>query len=260
MTTRHPHRVAQLHTSGVHVATFDKLFGEFCSEVELEHIVAEDLLLEAQRLGPSNPLVVERVQKVMIQAGHSAASVVVCTCSTIGGAAEHTDSGGLFKVMRIDRAMADRAVILGPRILIVAALGSTLTPTYLLVEESANALGLEVKIETLHVKSAWKFFLEDQQNHYIEEIVSGVKRGLGEANVVILAQASMAQAAGALAGIGVEVLSSPQLGVERIMEALRNIDTVRADSAGPFTHETKNCTVHRRPGRYRPRTGVKTAG
>ncbi len=171
---------------------------------------------------PHRVALLQRVQKAMVNASLSGASLVVCTCSTIGGAAERTDSGGQFKAMRIDRAMADRAVNRGPKILIVAALESTLKPTGLLVEESAHALGLDVEIETLHIKSAWQFFLSSQHDHYIDEVVSGVKQGLGEADVVILAQASMALAAGALAGIGVEVLTSPQLGVARVMEELRN--------------------------------------
>jgi hypothetical protein len=216
-----PHRVALLHTSGVHVATFDRLFSEFEAEVALEHYVSEDLLVEAQKVGPNDPLLVERVQHAMRQSSLGGASMVVCTCSTIGGAAERTLSDS-FQAMRIDRAMADQAVGLGPNILIVAALASTLNPTRQLVKESARALAREVHIELLHIQNAWDHFLEGRQDRYIEEIVAGVSRGLGSANAVILSQASMAQAADALGGIGVKVLTSPQLGVERIMKALRN--------------------------------------
>jgi hypothetical protein len=47
-----------------------------------------------------------------------------------------------------------------------------------------------------------------------------VRGAAGNCDVVVLAQASMAPAAQALADLGVEVLSSPQLGVQAALARL----------------------------------------
>ena len=121
--------IAFLHTSPVHVDTFDRLVKASDPTLQIEHVVAEGLLDEAQRVGADDPALVRRVQDAMVNAAANGAAIVVCTCSTIGGSAERTPTHAGFAVARIDRAMADRAVQLGPRILIVAALESTLGPT-----------------------------------------------------------------------------------------------------------------------------------
>ena len=207
--------IAFLHTSPVHVETFERLVHAIEPSLAIHHAVDEALLLDAQRLGADDPSVVQRVHAAMAQAASQGASVVVCTCSTIGGAAERMPTAGRFTAARIDRAMADRAAKLGPRVLLVAALESTLAPTTTLLQESATALGAEVVIETLLVGNAWPHFLRGDRAAYIEAIAAAVRAATGKANVIVLAQASMAPAADLLADLGVEVLSSPVLGVQR---------------------------------------------
>lgn len=210
--------IAFLHTSPLHVKTFDTLIREFAPSLRVHHTVAEDLLAEARAIGANAPAVVERVQRAMKDAGSSGASVVVCTCSTIGQAAERTETNGAFVAMRIDRPMADRAVTLGPRVLLVAALESTVQPTTTLLEESAKRLSREIEVQQLLVRGAWEAFLRGDMDGYIRAIVEGIfqevgTRGTG-VNAVVLAQASMATAVEALSQLSCEVLASPRLGVQ----------------------------------------------
>ena len=128
---------------------------------------------------------------------------------------------GRFTALRIDRAMADRAAQLGPRILVVAALESTLGPTADLIHESAAMLGTRVNIKPLLVDGAWSQFLSGDQGAYVQTIADTIRNAGRLVDVVNLAQASMAPAEGLLADLGVEVLSSPQLGVRSIMARLR---------------------------------------
>lgn len=214
-----PNRIAFLHTSPVHVETFDHLARTLAPGIEVDHIVAEDLLADAQRVGANHPALVQRVRDAMAGAAANGAAIVVCTCSTIGGAAERTPAHG-FAVARIDRAMADRAVALGPRILIVAALDSTLEPTAELVRESAAALQTPVTLEPLLVPGAWAHFTRGDRAAYVDAIVAAVRAGAAGFNVVVLAQASMAPAQAHLAGLGIEVLASPVLGVQRALAQL----------------------------------------
>lgn len=207
-----------LHTSPVHVDTFERLVKAIDSSVKVEHVVSEVLLADAQRDGADDPSLITRVHKTMTEAATTGASIVVCTCSTIGGAAERTPTDGHFTPVRIDRAMADRAVKLGPRILVVAALESTLGPTTKLLEESAISLGAMIEIEHLVAEGAWSHFLHGDRTAYIEAVASAVNAAAPHAaNVIVLAQASMSAAAEALGNLDIEVLSSPSLGVQSVV-------------------------------------------
>lgn len=213
--------VAFLHTSPVHVATFECLMQAADPAIKVEHAVHEDLLGSSRRVGSTDPDLVRRVHQAMRGVALGGASLVVCTCSTMGGSAESMPTHGRFTALRIDRAMADRAAQLGPRILVVAALESTLGPTADLIHESAAMLGTRVNIKPLLVDGAWSQFLSGDQGAYVQTIADTIRNAGRLVDVVNLAQASMAPAEGLLADLGVEVLYSPQLGVRSIMARLR---------------------------------------
>ena len=213
--------IAFLHTSPIHVDTFAGLMQAHAPDCRVEHLVDESLLRDAQTLGVEHAGIVSRVTQRMKEASESGARVVVCTCSTIGGIAEKVDGHGRFVSMRIDRAMADEAVEKGERILIVAALASTIEPTRRLVEDSATIRARQVNIRTMVVQSAWPFFLSGDLCAYYTTLEEAIRGQILNADVVVLAQASMAGVAKALAGVDVAVLSSPDLGVRKAIDAAR---------------------------------------
>lgn len=220
-------RLAFLHTAQVHVATFEALVRAADPAVEVRHVVAEDLLADARRLGADDAGVVRRVHEAMAGAAAAGAQLVVCTCSTVGGSAERTPTGGAFAVARIDRAMADRAVALGPRVLVAVALESTLVPTRQLLEESAAALGRPLALQPLLVPDAWQRFEAGEQAGYLQAVAEAVRAAATEGarsgqrlDAVVLAQASMAQAVPLLQDLGIEVLASPVLGVRAALALL----------------------------------------
>ncbi|MET0312374.1 MAG: aspartate/glutamate racemase family protein [Burkholderiaceae bacterium] len=214
-------RIAFLHTSPVHIATFAGLAAAMAPEFAVTHAVDEALLADARERGTQDPALVRRIHQAMAHAAAGGAAAVVCTCSTIGGVAERTPTGGRYTAVRIDRAMADRAVTLGSEVLVVAALESTLGPTSRLVRESAEALGRAVEIRQFLVEGAWAAFLQDDRASYIAAIASAVRAGHGSSDVIVLAQASMAPAAQALDDLGIPVLASPALGVQAVVDRLR---------------------------------------
>lgn len=213
------HDIAFLHTSPVHVPTFEKLMQEVAPGLKATHVVREDLLADAQREGTQSAPLVARIRQAMTEAGAGGAAVVVCTCSTIGGVAEAMQTAA-FKAARIDRAMADRAVSSGRPVLLVAALESTLAPTRVLLETSAGRLGTSPRIESLVVKDAWQHFQCGDRAAYIKAIVEAVSAANAASSIVVLAQASMAPAAQALVELGITALSSPRLGVEHAVAML----------------------------------------
>ncbi len=212
--------VAFLHTSPVHVETFDRLVKATEPALRVDHFVDEALLSDARRVGVDDPSLIRRVQRAMADAAAGGATAVVCTCSTIGGIAERTPPQPGVAFARVDRAMADRAVRVGPRILVVAAVRSTLEPTAQLIAESAAALQAPVQVHRLWVEAAWPNFERGDRGAYIGAVVAAVRAAPRDFDVVVLAQASMADAADALRDLGVEVLSSPRLGVQALLASI----------------------------------------
>ena len=215
--------IAFLHTSPVHVDTFALLMQVYAPDCGVRHLVDESLLRDAQVHGVEDDVLIARVTHRMNEAWASDAKVVVCTCSTIGGIAERVDGRGRFLPMRIDCAMADEAVDCGSQILIVAALESTVRPTQQLVENSAAVRGRSVSIRTMVVQSAWPHFQSGDLLAYTFAIEQAIEQAIrdqaGDADVVVLAQASMASVAKRFDGVGIRVLSSPELGVRKAIEA-----------------------------------------
>lgn len=207
------HDIAFLHTSAVHPPSFDRLMAELAPGRVVSHTVREDLLTLAQQRGTAHAPLAGQVKEALARAARGGAQVVVCTCSTIGALAEAADDPAGLRVTRIDRAMADAAVRDGGRVLLVAALQSTLQPTAELLQSSARRAGTSIEVENLWVPDAWPHFQAGRQADYAEAIVRAVAAA-PRGGAIVLAQASMAPAAERLAQMGLEALTSPRLGVE----------------------------------------------
>jgi hypothetical protein len=185
----------------------------------VRHIVDESLLSEARDAGTITPDLEQRVGATIRGAIEQDASVVLCTCSTIGGCAEDIGQLTSVPVLRVDRAMAERAVALGPRILVAAALASTLAPTRALLLDAAERAAKVVRITELLCDSAWARFEAGDHAGYTVAIAECLHGADGDADVIVLAQASMAGAVALCADLPIPILSSPRLGLEAAIRA-----------------------------------------
>ncbi|MFJ8270414.1 aspartate/glutamate racemase family protein [Streptomyces sp. NPDC094154] len=210
--------LALLHTSPVHVPVFDALRDETHPGLALRHFVDEELLRLARRDGPA--AVTGAMEAVLGQAVAEGARAVLCTCSTLGGVAEEVGAAGLtVPVLRVDRPMAAAAVAAGPRVVLLAALASTLAPTTALIEEEARSAGRAVTVRPVLVDAAWSRFEAGDTGGYVREMADAADR-VAHADVIVLAQASMAPAQH-LTTTSVPVLSSPRPGFEAAARAAR---------------------------------------
>ncbi|NMM90891.1 hypothetical protein B2J88_42355 [Rhodococcus sp. SRB_17] len=203
-----------LHTSPVHVPTFDGLTHQTWPLLGTIHVVDESILTQARTEGPE--MTESAVRAHLKELKDNGADAVCCTCSTIGDIAEKAEAG--LPVFRVDRPMARRAVEMGPRIGVVAALESTLTPTSDLIAQEAVAMDSEITIELMVAGHAWSLFEAGDMDGYIRAISESSLALEGRVDVIVLAQASMAPAEKQLAGLSVPVLSSPRLAVEHAAE------------------------------------------
>ncbi|MEG3627986.1 aspartate/glutamate racemase family protein [Streptomyces poriticola] len=206
--------LALLHTSPVHVPVFDALRDAHHPGLELRHHVEAGLLDRARRDGPQ--AVTDAVRAALRRAVGDGARAVLCTCSTLGAVAEEAAGAAGVPVLRVDRPMAAAAVAAAPtsaggRVVVLAALESTLAPTAGLLAEEARRAGRLVDVRTRLVEGAWERFGAGDTDGYLRRVAAAAD-AVERADVIVLAQASMARAR-ELAATDVPVLSSPRPGL-----------------------------------------------
>ena len=141
-------RLGFLHTSRVHVPTFTNLLAELAPTWKAIQRVDEPLLAEVRRSGPDAPQVRAQLQMCLEQLKVAGLRQVVCTCSTIGGLAQSQGEALNLPIQRVDRPMATQAIALG-RVLLVAALESTLAPSTALLADEATRQQRTLQLDTL---------------------------------------------------------------------------------------------------------------
>jgi len=208
--------VGLLHTSPVHVETFGALVRSLAPEWAVVTVVDEGLLEAAMHAGIGDRRLALDVERRLAELAASGAELVVCTCSTIGGLAERRAAAAGVPVVRVDRPMAEGAVRAGHRIAVVVAVESTIGPTTSLIESVAADLGSDPEVTVHLVGGAWDRFEAGDHTEYLRRIADAVESLAGDADVIVLAQASMAGAV-ELVDVAVPVLCSPRSAVETLL-------------------------------------------
>lgn len=195
-----------LHTSQVHVDTFDAL----APEAEFEHLVRPDWLERAQ--GGIDAMLSAEITEA-IQARQS---TVLCSCTTIGEVAEAAGA------IRIDWPMMQEAAGIGGPVLMVYCLESTATPSTRLLERAFQEAGKAPMLRTLPLPGLWHHFMDGNTARFHQEIANWVCTTLAMVEgtqCVVLAQASMADAADLIrARVDLPVLATPASAVRFIRE------------------------------------------
>lgn len=209
------------HTTASNETLFRTLLDEMGPEIPSRHILAADLLDRATSQGRVTPDIAADVKTRMRAALDDGARMLLCTCSTLGTCADEMNDP---RVLRIDRAMAQRAMKHGGSVLVAACVASTLEPTVKLLRESAAPGQLETpRIETLLMADLWPHFQLGEPLVYWQKIAERLREQASACDCIVLAQASMAGAADLLNDLPVPVLSSPRIGLQAAIAAYRNL-------------------------------------
>jgi hypothetical protein len=210
--------ISFLHTSPVHVATFDALLDELSPGMSRRHRVEEGWLEAARDHGMSTDLS-ETITTAMRELADG--GVGVCTCSTIGAVAEAAGTDNA-PTIRIDRALMQAALSYGARPLIAMCLESTKAPTLDLLNDVARVQGCDASPIVVMCQPAWQHFEAGDMDAYARSIADTIKAEMPNDNpdCIVLAQGSMAVVEPLLADTGLPVLSSQRLGVLRALELL----------------------------------------
>lgn len=202
------------------------------TEVEPIHLTDPWMLRTAMSAGVT-PDVMDRLSAHVGHLARREVAGVLVTCSSLGEATEQLATGqgaSPVPVLRIDRAMAERAVGLagdGGRIAVLATASSTVGPTRRLIEHTAEGAKLDVHVDVEVIEAAAAARASGDHQQHDALVADAVVRWARpeRADVVLLAQASMAHLAQSTSTTGaaydVPVLGSPTLAVESLLNAAR---------------------------------------
>lgn len=217
-----PVKLALIHTSPTLTPLFTELCAKQIPEAAVFHMVDESLIRNTIEAGSLQKVTTRRLISMVESAGMAGADAVLVTCSSIGEAVTTAQQLFDFPVLRVDEAMAERAIACGRRIGVLATLRTTLVPTTDLVRRKGAGKNVEI-VDHLCEGAFEAVMAGDTKTH--DEIVSkALLNEMSGMDVVVLAQASMARVLGAMKpdALRMPVLSSPELAVQRMADVLRN--------------------------------------
>ena len=208
-------KIAFLHTAQVHIETFEALVDAIAPETIQTHHVAPELLASAQTDG----LLSITAQTTEILEQLSTTGAVLCTCSTLGPlvdsfAQTHPN------IVRIDRPMMEAAIETGAKIMVAICLESTRNATLALLEDCSKKIGSSISTELVLCDTAWPHFEAGDMTNFSNEICKAIRQSIannGTPDCIVLAQASMRVATNTLGDLGVPILSSPMLAIQKVL-------------------------------------------
>ena len=217
-----PPQIAMIHTVSGLIPLFDGLAKQHLPQWQGFNMLDESLLRGTIRDGALSQATMWRLAQMVRSAIEAGASAVVITCSSLGPAVDATKAFCPVPLFRIDEGMAQAAVILGPRIGVLATLRTTLDPTSDLIRRCAAKVGRPCTVIAELAEGAFqKLGVGDTAGH--DAMVAQYLRDLApRADVIVLAQASMARALALVQDAlhPLPVLTSPEIGMQHIASHL----------------------------------------
>lgn len=204
-------KIACLHTAESNVSVFETASKEIgLPSGSLAHEVRPDLLAKAEQAGGLT-LDIANETTLALTALCQGVDAVILTCSTLGPAVDELAGKTSIPVLRVDAALARRAIDSGGKVVVLCAVETTLGPTTQLFAEIAGPS--QAQYEVRLVPGAWARFKAGDRHGYLTAVAEAAETAYREgASIVALAQSSMAGASD-LVNNGPKPLSSPIAGL-----------------------------------------------
>lgn len=213
--------VAVLHTTPVTIQGLAPQFARELPGVRQTNFLDDTMLPEINAAGEITPAVRCRFYALAAAAAASRPDAILCACSSVGGLLEEARGIVSVPALRIDDPMACEAVARGTRIAVSATLASTLGPTMDLIRRRAEEAGKEISLTPFLVEGAGALLAQGRMEEYRQAVAGRISEALQGSDVVVLAQASMADAAALLPdAASLPILTSPRSGVAALRSVL----------------------------------------
>ena len=213
--------IAIVQTSAVSSGELKTLCSEILPGVTVYQIIDDSLIREINGNGGPTYGVRRRLYQYYQQAESLGVDVILNQCSSVGEVADEIRPFIRVPTVKIDEAMAEKAVTLGRRIAVVATVPTTVGPSVRLLEQKAREASREIEIEIHLIKDAMMILIEkgDAEPHN-RMALREVETAARSCDAVVLAQGSMTVLLPLLGHIQKPVLTSPRLGIERVRTVL----------------------------------------
>lgn len=212
--------VVVVHTGPATVQPIKQQFQQILPDVRVVNIMDDSLLNDVMAAGHLTEAVTGRIFSYMQLGQQMGAVALLNACSSVGEAASAARPAISIPLIKIDDVMAERAVVTGSRIGVVATVKTTLEPTVRLIRAKAAAAGKSIDVTEALAEGAFQALLDGKSEVHDEIVKRTIESLADKVDVIVLAQVSMARLVPALTGMKVPVLSSPQSGVEAVRDAL----------------------------------------
>jgi Asp/Glu/hydantoin racemase len=211
-----------IHTSATLVPIFQQLTNEFLPKVKTFNIVDDSLIKNVIACGELTPATARRVVNYVGSAEAAGADYILVTCSSIGAAVEASAALTRVPVLRVDQPMADRAVLTGKRIGVIATLPTTLQPTSDLVTRRALVANKQIELSSRLCEGAFDALMSGDAATHDRMVAAALKELSATVDVIVLAQASMARVVETQdpAERRVPILASPAIAIQHLASIL----------------------------------------
>lgn len=215
--------IAIVQTSQVSSAELKALCTELIPDATVYQIIDDSLIDEVVANNGVTRAVRNRLYQYYRAAESLGVDAILNQCSSVGEVVDVLQPLIGIPIVKVDQEMARRAVLLGPKIAVIATVESTVGPSTRLIENTAKAMGKPIQLEKHIVKDAMMVLIKtgDRDRHN-SMVLSEIQAAAQDNDVIVLAQGSMTVIEPLLSNIGKPVLTSPRLGVEYLKKVLEH--------------------------------------
>jgi Asp/Glu/hydantoin racemase len=213
-------KLAMIHTVPGIIPSFNELASLHLPDWHSFNMVDESLLADTIGEGTLSRQTMRRLSTHIWSAVDAGASAVLVTCSSLGPAVDAAMPLCPVPLFRVDDGMAIEALQRGSRIGVLATLATTLSPTTGLIERHAERMGVNISLTSRLCEGAFNKLRSGDREAHDAMIREGLASLVDSVDVVVLAQASMANALNGIGEARVPILTSPELGALHIASAL----------------------------------------
>jgi Asp/Glu/hydantoin racemase len=207
------------------VQVFTPLCRDRLPDVKVTQIINESMIKDTIEAGGIRQPTIDALITFADASFKMGTELVMVTCSSIGPAVDLIRDRFQKPVLRVDEPMAEAAVARGRKIGVAATLRTTLEPTSELLLRKAKEAGKDVELVECLCEGAFDAILAGDTETHDMLVSKAMTNKLGDVDVIVLAQASMARVVDRLPpeAITAPVLSSPALAMEYIRERLARL-------------------------------------
>ncbi|MFT3960854.1 aspartate/glutamate racemase family protein [Propionivibrio sp.] len=216
--------IAAVYTAQSLIDPTRALFAELMPGHRLVNIFDDSLIADVIRAGYFVTTDVRRRLASYYRACEDmGADVILNTCSSMGDVVDQIAPFSRVPILKIDEPMVRKAVETGASIAVMMTNPTTIVPTLRLVRSVAGQLGKPVNIVEGLANGAFEALVEGRPEVHDELLFKAAIAAASEADVVVLAQGSMARMQDAIEqATGLPVFSSPRLGVLAVRSFLED--------------------------------------